>query len=101
MNDSFKTLLAFIGGVAAGAAIGILLAPEKGVETRRKLLERAKDMSDGLTDAAKEKYDEFLEWKDTMIDGAEETVKSTVNSGMHNASQGFNKVENKVKNAQL
>ena len=32
-----KTLLAFVGGIAAGAVLGALLAPEKGEKTRKKL----------------------------------------------------------------
>jgi gas vesicle protein len=90
MNDSFKTALAFIGGAAAGAAIGILLAPDKGSETRKKILSKAKDLGDGLTDAAMEKYDEFLSWKDDMMNNTEQKAKTVVN-------ENLNKAEGKVK----
>jgi len=36
---SINYLLAFIGGAAVGAAAGILLAPEKGSDTRAKIME--------------------------------------------------------------
>lgn len=94
MNDSFKTMLAFIGGAAAGVAIGILLAPDKGSETRKKILSKAKDLGDDLSDAAMDKYDEFLSWKDSMLNNAEEKAKTVMN-------ETLSKAESKIKNSHV
>jgi gas vesicle protein len=76
MNDSMKTTLAFVGGAAIGAALGILLAPEKGADTRKKILSGAKGLADDLTEAAKEKYGDLLAKKDEWMGTAEEEIAS-------------------------
>ena len=43
-----KGLLAFIGGALAGAAAAILLAPDSGENTRRKIKERAQQEYENL-----------------------------------------------------
>ncbi len=48
MESSSKVLLGVLGGVAAGAILGILFAPDKGVNTRKKLIDQGKDYSDNL-----------------------------------------------------
>jgi gas vesicle protein len=101
MNDSnsMKTLLAFVGGIAAGAIVGVLMAPDKGSETRKKIMSGAKGLTDDLSDAAKDKYNEFLSWKDSLLDGAAEGVKGTVNKYADKANQYVDKADSKIKNA--
>ena len=41
--SNLKSMFAFIGGVAAGAAIALLFAPQSGEETRRQIQEYARE----------------------------------------------------------
>jgi gas vesicle protein len=98
-NDSVKMLLAFAGGAVAGAVAGILLAPDKGSETRKKIINRAKDMSTDLTDAAMDKYDEFMEWKNNLMGEAEQAaanVKDKVGEKVRKAENAVNKVADRL-----
>jgi gas vesicle protein len=52
-----KVLLGVLAGVAAGAILGILFAPDKGSVTRKKISKKGKD----YTNAVKDKFNEFVE----------------------------------------
>lgn len=45
---SNKILLGFLAGAAAGALAGILLAPDKGSATRKKIADKAGDVADSV-----------------------------------------------------
>jgi len=46
-----------LAGVAVGAALGVLFAPDKGWNTRKRISKKAEDITDDL----REKFDEFLD----------------------------------------
>ena len=50
MASKSTTLLTFLAGASAGALAGILLAPEKGEETRKRLLKRVQSLRKELED---------------------------------------------------
>ncbi|WP_281310230.1 YtxH domain-containing protein [Flavobacterium flavigenum] len=51
-----STLLGILGAAAAGAFLGVLFAPDKGSETRKKIKDKSKDYGDNL----KGKFDGIL-----------------------------------------
>jgi len=57
-----KIIAAFLAGAAAGASLGLLLAPEKGEETRQKLKETFDELGEkaqGAYTKAQEAYEKF------------------------------------------
>ena len=51
---SGKLVLGILAGLATGAVLGILFAPDKGRKTRRKLIGGAKGLADDLTKKIKD-----------------------------------------------
>ena len=76
MNNNSKILLGIIAGAAIGGALGILLAPDKGSETRRKIVEKGNDLGDSLSsfsDTVKDKVND-------VVDGVKGSFNKTRNS---------------------
>jgi gas vesicle protein len=54
-----KTMLAVLASLAAGAAIGVLFAPDKGSDTRKKISKKGKNLANTAGDKIEEKFDEL------------------------------------------
>jgi len=60
---------AVIGGAIAGAAVGLLLAPEKGTDTRSKILKVLKEQYSHVF-----KKDKMEELADELVDAVENNL---------------------------
>lgn len=67
MKDNSRTLIALLAGVAAGAALGLLFAPEKGSDTRDKLSDSLKNLGDSIKEKAAEEIDNLTEFKEKVV----------------------------------
>lgn len=63
MKNITKILIALGAGLLAGGVLGVLFAPDKGAETRRKIRDEGKKLKDQVGDKlkwGKEKLDEKM-----------------------------------------
>jgi gas vesicle protein len=67
MNDNSKVLIGLLAGLAAGAALGLLFAPEKGTDTRDRLSQSIKDLSDSIKDKAADEINNLANLKDKVV----------------------------------
>lgn len=75
MNDTTKIIAVFAAGALVGAIAGVLLAPDKGSETRRKLSEQGKRMTDLFRDKLKTGKAKFNDLKEGLKQLSEKEVE--------------------------
>ncbi len=79
MTTRTKVILGIVGAAAAGVVVGLLLAPDKGSETRKRVGETAGGWVDSLSD---------------LFSSAKDEVGNLVSKGSKTASDAGNKFNN-------
>ena len=74
MSAKSKIVLGLVGAAAAGVIVGLLLAPDSGSATRKKIKSTAGDWSDHLSDLFSSAKDEFTNWKSKGSKAASEAA---------------------------
>jgi gas vesicle protein len=88
MNSTGKVLLAIIGAAAAGAIIGMLVAPEKGSDLRKRISETTGDWASQLNQLLATGKEQLQNLTNTAKNEGENIVSET--------EDRFNKVREKV-----
>jgi gas vesicle protein len=55
-----KALLGVLAGIAAGAVLGMLFAPEKGSNSRKNISKKGEELANALNQKIEEKFDELM-----------------------------------------
>ena len=79
MTTGTKVFLGILGAAAAGVAIGLLIAPEKGSETRKRIAKTTGDWADQLSNLFKNGREEYEHLKNkarNMKSSAEQKVSN-------------------------
>lgn len=72
-----NSILGLLGGIGIGVALGVLFAPDKGTETRRKIGEKGTD----LTDELKSKFEDIMKLLENIVSASETKGKEYLNDG--------------------
>jgi len=84
-----STIAIALTALAAGAAIGILLAPASGAETRKKLAKKGNDLKDRLAEMMEEGHDLIDQLKGDAKDLADK-AKDTANTAKDRVKDAAN-----------
>lgn len=71
MTNQNKMLVAILGAAAAGAALALLFAPEKGAKLRKRIARRGRDLEDYLDEVVAKGKKAWIESKGDVRDNFE------------------------------
>jgi gas vesicle protein len=75
-----NAFLGILAGIATGALIGILVAPDKGSRTRRKILNKSEDLNEMLNDKVEELTD-MIETMTEKVKNIKQETKELLSKG--------------------
>ena len=67
MNTNSKIVAALLTGLAVGAVLGVLFAPESGSETRERLSNALNDLGDSIKDLASKGLEDLDDAAEKMM----------------------------------
>ena len=106
-----KIILGVLGGVAVGALLGVLFAPDKGDKTRKKIMDKSNDYADELKDkldtllgTTNRKYEKIWKEGESLIAEGKSKLHDVKNDGETLLAEGksrFYDAKNDDKNTNI
>ena len=84
---SGKLVLGVLAGLAAGAVLGILFAPDNGKKTRQKLIGGAKDLAEDLSKKIKDQVSTLRRKASDLESMADEKIEKFSSHTKHKADR--------------
>lgn len=91
--DAGKVVIGVVAGIATGALLGVLFAPDKGYKTRKRIGRETEKVTDDLSD----KFQEFV---DSITDKFEK-VKEDLSNFAERAKSAEKQVEKDLKTSKV
>lgn len=70
-----KSIILLLTGIAVGAVAGLMMAPDEGAKTRKKLLKKAKKYKKAVTEKASEYKEKASDLKENIESAANDLKK--------------------------
>jgi gas vesicle protein len=88
MTSNTKIILGMLAAAAAGAAVGVLLAPEKGSELRKKISNRFDEIVDDIAELLALGQEEIKD----MYNGTKEEVQQGMETAKSNVAETYSQM---------
>jgi len=98
MKDSTRVIAALLIGAAAGAALGLLLAPEKGDKVREGIVDFINDVVGAAKNRAKSTSHDLKERGGKAYERAKSKFRGAVNEASEYKDEAVNAAKSKIKN---
>jgi gas vesicle protein len=90
--SSSKIITGLLIGAAAGAVLGILFAPDKGADTRKKISKKSAD----LTGTLKSKFNDLIDSISDQIESAKSDAEGVVAEGKEKAASAQSRIKHSL-----
>ncbi|SFW40389.1 YtxH domain-containing protein [Cellulophaga fucicola] len=97
MSNNSNTVLGVLAGTAIGAALGILFAPDKGVNTRKKLVDEAVATKESIADTALDIRNTVASTVVANKETLDSKLESLVSDASYKADDVIGQLESKLK----
>jgi gas vesicle protein len=88
MNSTGKFILGVLGAAAAGTVVGLLIAPDKGSETRKKIVESIGKLAIDAANVLQSGKQQLSDASNTVVEEAE-GLKNDTKQRVKNVQESF------------